>query len=211
MGSFTKYAGIELDFYGAEMCLLFVCQVIIYNNLMSKLNGRFLRMIQWIHFMDFEILGNTVKSGFVVTYLTIIGYFYLITPFITLILWIVYMMVDAAKNEQKLNHENGVFMAAISILLIGIALFLAMTAITKISWNNYRFKVSHSIIFLVAYTCFTAWQFTIVFASIYGDFEFQGISSVFLTQSGMIMTALVYLNLYENKFNLIYFLSKFIK
>lgn len=102
-------------------------------------------------------------------------------------------------------------MAAISILLIGLAIFLVMTAITKISWNNYRFKLSHSIIMLVAYASFTAWQFMIVFASVYGEFEFQGISAVFLTQSGMIMTALVYINLYENKFNLVYFLDKFIK
>lgn len=51
----------------------------------------------------------------------------------------------------------------------------------------------------------------IVFSSIHGDFEFQAISAVFLTQSGMIMTAMVYLNLYENKFNLIYFLTKFMK
>ena len=45
MGGFTKYSGIELDFYGAEMCLLFLLQVIIYNSLMSKMNGRFLRMV----------------------------------------------------------------------------------------------------------------------------------------------------------------------
>ena len=102
-------------------------------------------------------------------------------------------------------------MGCISILLIGIALFLAMTAVTKISWNNYRFKISHAILMLFAYLAFTSWQFTIVFSSIYGAFEFQGISAVFLTQSGMVMTAMVYLNLYENKFNLVYFLDKFVK
>ena len=116
-----------------------------------------------------------------------------------------------SNNDSIDISDYIVFLAAISILLIGLALFLSMTAVTKISWNNYRFKISHSVLFMIAYACFTAWQFTIVFASIYGDFEFQAISAVFLTQSGMVMTALVYLNLYENKFNLIYFLSKFIK
>ena len=33
---------------------------------------------------------------------------------------------------------------------------------------------------------------------------------VFLTQSFVVMCIIVYLNLYENKFNLIYFLTKFI-
>ena len=72
-------------------------------------------------------------------------------------------------------------MGCISILLIGIAIFMAMTAVTKISWNNYRFKLSHAILFLIAYMSFTSWQFSIMFASIYGKFEFQGISAVFLT------------------------------
>ena len=107
--------------------------------------------------MDFEILGNHVKSGFIVTYLSIVGYVYLLCPFITLILWAVFMLKDAAKNEQVLDHSNPVFLAAISILLIGLAVFLAMTAITKISWNNYRFKLSHSILFMFAYAAFTAW------------------------------------------------------
>ena len=181
MGDFTIYSGLELDFYGGEMCLLFLLQVIIYNSLMTKMNGRFLRMVQWVHFLDFEILGNYVKGGFVVTYLSIVGYFYLITPFITLILWAVYMYIDASKNSQDTDHKNPVFMGCISILLIGLAMFLAMTAITKISWNNYRFKLSHAILMLFAYAAFTSWQFSIMFTSIYGNFEFQGISAVFLT------------------------------
>ena len=32
-----------------------------------------------------------------------------------------------------------------------------------------------------------------------------------LTQSGVMMCGLIYVNLYENKFNLIYFLNKFVK
>ena len=71
--------------------------------------------------------------------------------------------------------------------------------------------MSHSILFLVSYIAFTSWQFMIVFSSIEDDFDFKAISSVFLTQSGMIMTVMVYLNLYENKFNLRYFLTKFMK
>ena len=102
-------------------------------------------------------------------------------------------------------------MASISILLLGLSVFLIMTAINKISWNNYRFKMSHMILFLVSYIAFTSWQFMIVFSSIEDDFDFKAISAVFLTQSGMVMTAMVYLNLYENKFNLIFFLTKFMK
>ena len=114
-------------------------------------------MIQWVHFQDFEILGNVVKSGFVCTWMSIVGYVYICAPFITLILWAVYMYIDASKNNQDVDHKNPVFMGCISILLIGIALFLAMTAVTKISWNNYRFKISHAIIMLFAYLAFTAW------------------------------------------------------
>ena len=81
------------------MVLLFIIQIMIYNTMMTRLNGRFLRMVQWVHYQDFEILGNVVKSGFVVTWMSIIGYVYIITPFISLILWAVYMYVDSSKNE----------------------------------------------------------------------------------------------------------------
>ena len=178
---------------------------------MGKVNGRFLRMVQWLHDMDFEILGNCIKSPCMITYLSIIGYTYLIFPFVTLILWFCFLINDAGTNDRKYNMENPTFMAAISVLLLSLALFLVLTAVTKIRWNNYRFKLSHTYIFAISYFTFTAWQFMIMFASIKDSFNFQGISAVFLTQSGVIMCILVYLNLYENKFNLIYFLNRFIK
>ena len=48
-------------------------------------------------------------------------------------------------------------MGSISIILIAIAVFLAMTAVNKISWNNYRFKGSHLTMFIIAYASFTSW------------------------------------------------------
>ena len=146
-----------MENYGAEMAILFVLQILIYISLMSKVNGRLLRMTQWLHSMDFEIFGNSVKSGSTMTYLSVVGYFYIVAPFITLLLWAFYMFKDAARNDQILDKKNPVFLGAISILLLGLAIFLIMTAVTKISWNNYRFKLSHSILFLIAYMAFTAW------------------------------------------------------
>lgn len=67
------------------------------------------------------------------------------------------------------------------------------------------------IIFLFAFMTVTAWQFSIAFASMFERFNFQGISIIFLTQSGIIATICIYINLYENKFNLLYFLTKFMK
>jgi len=67
------------------------------------------------------------------------------------------------------------------------------------------------ILLLLSVALFTAWQFTIMFASIYENFSFQGVSIVFLTQSGILMVVMIYMNLYENKFNLSYFLDKFMK
>jgi len=102
-------------------------------------------------------------------------------------------------------------MGAISVLLIGLGLILFMMMMMKIRWNNYRFKASHLIILSLSMLCITAWQFTVTFTSVYESFSFQGISTVFLTQSGVLATITVYINLYENKFNLSYFLTKFMK
>ena len=49
-----------------------------------------------------------------------------------------------------------------------------------------------------------------MFSSIKDDYDFRGMSAVFLTQSGFMMSAMIYMNLYENKFNLIYFMNKFV-
>lgn len=208
-GGGTRYAGIEIEYYGPELAFLFVAQIYIFVKMLGKLNGRFLRMGQWVHSLDFAILGNGVKSGPAVVYLNVVGYSYLLFPFLTLILWVVYLIRDAGKNDAPLDSSNGVFIGAMSVLLLGFALFLIMIATTKISWNNYRFKLSHTLVFFVAYCLLTIWQFMTMFSSIRDEFNFQALATVFLTQSGMVMCLIVYLNLYENKFNLIYFLNKF--
>jgi hypothetical protein len=102
-------------------------------------------------------------------------------------------------------------MGAISVALLGTAFIGILFAFQKLKWNNYRFKKTHMCARLFSMLCFVAWQFSITFASIYMAFNFQGLSAVFLTQSGVIATIIVYLNLYENKFNLSYFLTKFMK
>lgn len=61
-GGGTKYAGIEIAHYGPELAFLFVAQVYIFVKMLGKLNGRFLRMNQFVHSLDFAILGNGVKS-----------------------------------------------------------------------------------------------------------------------------------------------------
>ena len=145
-------------------------------------------------------------------YLSIVGYSYIIFPFVTLLLWGIYLFKDADKNPAlDMDYKNPVFLGGISVYLIGIAIVLVITAFTKIAWNNYRFKMIHTIIFTIAYIAFTAWQFMVMFSSIHGKFNFQGLSACFLTQSGMVMCAFVYQNLYENKFNLVYFMNKFVK
>ena len=106
LGDFTQYSGITLTHYGAEMCLLFIVQIVIYNSLMSKMNGRVLRMVQWLHSLDFEIFGNHIKSSPVMTYMTVVGYVYIVSPFFTLLLWAFYMFKDAAKNEQTMDRKN---------------------------------------------------------------------------------------------------------
>jgi len=51
-----------------------------------------LRMTQWLHFVDIEIFGNIVKPTRWIVWLSVIGYSYLIFPFVTLILWIVLLI-----------------------------------------------------------------------------------------------------------------------
>jgi len=110
-----------------------------------------------------------------------------------------------------MTQNNATLMGGISVFLLGLTAVLYATTLSKISWNNYRFKLSHMLTFLSGYVTFTAWQFTILFASIDNAFNFQAISVMFLMQSGIVTNVLVYLNLYENKFNLIYFLRKFMR
>mmetsp|Transcript_19871 Transcript_19871/g.24572 ORF Transcript_19871/g.24572 Transcript_19871/m.24572 type:complete len:212 (+) Transcript_19871:171-806(+) len=189
--------------------------MMFFITLMGRLNGHLLRIVQWVHFLDFEIFGNIIKPMRWIVYLSAIGYSYLLLPFVTLILWVFYLFKDAKKLDDNvglgMGHKNPVAMAAFSVFLIGIAAVTFTMTFQKIRWNNYRFKVSHMVMLLTSLLFFVSWQFMITFASTYESFSFQGISAVFLTQSGIIGTIIIYLNLYENKFNLSYFLTKFMK
>ena len=89
--------------------------------------------------------------------MSIVGYFYIVTPFVTLFLWFIFMIKDAGSKNRDYNHKNPVFIGAISILLLGIAACLSVTAVSKITWNNYRFKPINLLVFLIAYLLFTAW------------------------------------------------------
>ena len=88
------------------MALLFIIQIIFFNALMGKMNGRFLRMGQWLHNQNYEILGNTVKSRGLISYMSIVGYFYILTPFVTLLLWFIFMIKDAGSNNREYNLKN---------------------------------------------------------------------------------------------------------
>lgn len=156
-GDFTEYAPIEIGFYSPELAVLFFLQLAIFVLFLGKLNGRFLRMTQWIHSLDFEILGNIIKPTGTVTYLSIIGYSYLLFPFVTLIFWGAVLIKDASRYEQDLNKRNPVFLGAISVFLLGLAIFFMAVAFMKISWNNYRFKMSHAILCIISYLLLTAW------------------------------------------------------
>lgn len=183
----------------------------MFVNTLRTVNGRILRLPQWVHSLDFAILGNKVKSPFVTYYLTVIGYSYIVFPFITLVLWVALLIKDASKNDAKLDLANSTFIGAISVLLLGLALVLWLLTMTKIFWNNHRFKLSHMLMLSLAYVLLTAWQFMVMLSSIDGAFSFKALAAVLLTQSGMVMSVLVYLNLYENKFNLLYFMEKFVE
>jgi len=132
-------------------------------------------------------------------------------PILTLILWGAYLFNNSAKKDKDLDYKNYEFLGGISVYLIGTGLILCILMMKKISWNNYRFKLNHMVVLGLAYIMFTVWQFMVTFASIEKDYSYKGLSTVMLTQSGVIMCALIYVNLYENKFNLIYFLNKFVK
>ena len=124
---------------------------------MNRLNGRFTRMVQWIHSLDFEIFGNTIKSNAFVIYYSIVGYSYLVWPLICLTLWAAVVIKDGTTRGQILNIDNSKLMAGISIFLLGFCFITIINVALKITWNNYRFKALHLIISLSVYFAFTAW------------------------------------------------------
>ena len=171
MGDFTSYALINIQHYGAEMGVLMVLQFLFFIIMMGRLNGRPMRMVQWAHFLDFEILGNIVKPPRWITYISVIGYSYMIYPFVTLLLWFSVLLKDSSKLSDLpgygFDYTNPRLMGALSVLLVGVALVSFLIVMMKIQWNNYRFKYSHMLILILAMVLFTAWQFMITFASTY--------------------------------------------
>ena len=127
-----------------------------------------------------------------VTFMSIIGYTYILLPAVTLLLWGISVLAQTSNKGGDLDYKNYEFVGGISVFLLGVAVALFVTALSKISWNNYRLKLTHMVFFLVAYALFTSWQFLQMFHAIDEEFSFVSLSTVFLTQSGIFLTLLVY-------------------
>jgi uncharacterized membrane protein len=98
-----------------------------------------------------------------------------------------------------------------SVLLVGLSTLLLMLAVMKIRWNNWRFKSNHMTMLIVSYVLFTLWQYIALLSSDLSSFAFYGLSSLFMTQNGFVLTVYIFLNINTNRFTLFYFLNKFTK
>ena len=195
-GEDSAYTDYSFYLYATQLCLLLVVQIFCFAFIMDKINGRVFQMRNYFQYLTFDLFGHEKPDG-LVTYLLIVGYSFLIMPFVTIIVWAVTLFVE--------GHPK----AGASVFLLGLAALLLVYGILKIKWNNWRFKNSHLWIILVQYLLVTTWQFIMAFRN--NQNNFVVLSATFLTQNGLCATLVMFLNLKVAKFNLYNIIQKHLR
>lgn len=99
----------------------------------------------------------------------------------------------------------------ISILCVGISTSLLVCALLKVRYNNWRFKTQHLVMLILSYLVFFGWIVTLLISAKNEYFTFYAASAIFMTQNGIVATVGLTLNMHSNKFNLVYFIERFMK
>ena len=86
--------------FAPEMGLLIVVMVLCFFMILNAMNGRISRMDQYIHNLDFEIFDYREKSdgGAFYYYLGMIGYTYIIFPFVAVLYWGILLIIDSSTD-----------------------------------------------------------------------------------------------------------------
>ena len=71
--------------------------------------------------------------------------------------------------------------------------------------------MSHLALLLVSFVLFTIWQYLTLLSADMSSYAYYGLSACFMTHNGFVLTIYIFLNISTNKFNLFYFLDKYVK
>lgn len=135
---------------------------------------------------DFSLVQNPGFVIFVNFMLNIMSWLSLLMPFLAMAVWASGLIIRAKDFKAKP-------IGGISVLLVGMTLFFFVFSIFKIKWNNYQFKVVNGVCILMAFLCFTAYQFAVIFMDESSNSYF-GFSTVFLNANCCIMILTIFLN-----------------
>jgi len=234
--SFIKESESHISQFAPEMVLLLAVSIACFFMTLTTINGRMSRIDQYVHNYDFEITEYKEKAdrGAFYLYLTTISYYYMFLPFVVVIYWGLLLIYDSWQDSKdaataeavvcdtddaicesdKLimaKHVAKQYIGGLSVLLIGLSTLLLILAVSKIRWNNWRFKSNHLTMLIISYILFTLWQYIALLSSDLSSFAFYGLSSLFMTQNGFVITLYIFLNINTNRFTLFFFLNKFTK
>ena len=168
-------------------------------------------MEQYVAAMNVPLCGNTFKPAMVNAYYITVGYFYLVLPVITIIFWGVCLLMSGLKAGTVSSEDFTALLPGISVLAVGLAIFLFLYSVIQVRYNNWRFKTVNLVTLIISYLLFFGWIVTLLISSRNEYFTFYAASAVFMTQNGIVATVGLTLNMHSNKFNLVYFIEKFMK
>ena len=183
--------------YNSQLALLMFVQIIAFGIVMDKFNGRVSSMKPFIQHLKLRILEGQKKPKIVEVYLRGVIWAILASPFVTIAVWSTFLFIHKYKR------------AGITVIMLGLAIWLMMYSLLKIKWNNWRFKSAHRLIMLSSYILFAGWQFTMVFMD--PENNYNGLSACFLTQNGVCATFIIFINLRTGKFTMRAIWQKFLK
>ena len=135
---------------------------------------------------DFHLVKNEGFIVFLNFILRMLSWISLIMPFLSLAVWAAGLIIRA--KDFKIQP-----IAGISVLLVGSAFVFFSFSILKIKWNNFTFKFINGLCLFIAFSCFTAYQFIVIFLDKSSNSYF-GFSAVFLNANCLVLILTLFLN-----------------
>jgi len=179
--------------------LFYVVNLLCLAMLLNKVNGRPKRVYNYICTKQFDLFCDRAQTpNCIKNYLSFMSWVYLVLPFLTIAVWSITLISDAASSGYSVAP-------AICLILILLSTILLVLDVMKIKWNNWRFKRVNLALQITALVLFTIFQFTVVlYISPGADIEdrYLGISCLFEGLAGIVLTMYMYFNWTSMTFNI---------
>ena len=169
--------------HAPHLFCFFALSVIIFFTFLRKTKGRPSLIDGYIASRTWEFLVDPNSLARFMGLVRFIIYVLLCMPAITLIVWFIILLIMASRDE-------GSYITAIAVLLVGISVTTIMASVLNIKWQKYRINKYSIVLMIIGAVCFAAFQLVATFWE--DPANYFSVAAIFLSANGIIFTIWIF-------------------